>query len=123
MNINWKKAIGFGVLLWVLMFVIVSIFVAFKIVDLTGMNIVIAIIAGLISLILAGYVKPDKASTALSYGLSWVVIGIILDAVVTLRFNPAIFTDWSLWLGYVLVLLAPVSKVKKAGQSSAPEVS
>lgn len=110
---NWKKAIGFGFLLWVLMFVIVSIFIGFKIYDFVWMEVITAVISGIISFILARYVKPAKAAAALAYGVTWVIIGVILDAIVTTRFNPAIFASWSLWLGYVLVLLAPLLAVKK----------
>ncbi len=111
---NWKKAIGFGALLWVLMFVIVSAFIGFKIYDYVWMEVVTAAIAGVISYILAGYVKPKSFGTALCYGASWLVVGVILDAIVTMRFNPAIFTAWTLWLGYGLVVLAPLLRVKKA---------
>lgn len=110
---NLKKAIGFGILIWVLMFVIVSIFIAFKIENFVLVQIITAIIAGIISLILAGKARPGKIGLALGYGLIWVVIGVILDAIVTKRFNGAIFSSWSLWLGYALVLLAPTLKVKK----------
>ena len=122
---NWKKAIGFGVLLWVLMFVIVSIFIAFGIYDFLWMMIVTAVIAGLISFILAGFVKPRNVGLALGYGLAWVVVGVILDLIVTMRFNPTIFASWTLWLGYVLILLAPLLRVKKvpaAQEAPAPEI-
>ena len=111
---NWKKAITFGVLIWILMFAIVSIFVGFKIYGSTGVHIITAIIAGIISYVFAGKVKPSKVKLALSYGFAWVVTGVVLDALITMRFNPAIFTSRSLWLGYVLVLLAPLLQVKKS---------
>ena len=112
---NWKKAITFGAVIWVLMFVIVSIFIGFKIYNYFWIKLITAIIAGAISYFLAGQIKPNKAKTALSYGLAWVIIGIILDSIVTMRFNPAIFSSRALWLGYVLVLLAPLLQVKKSG--------
>ncbi len=111
---NWQKAVAFGLLLWVIMFAIVSIFVGFKIYDNALMKLVTAIIAGIVSLVLAGYVKPGSAKLALTYGISWVIIGAILDAIVTMRYNPLIFQSKGLWLGYLLVLLAPLLKVKKA---------
>lgn len=110
---NWKKAISFGLLFWIVMFVIVSIFVALKIYDFVWMKVIAAIIAGVVSFILAGYVKPNKVAVALSYGLVWVVVGLILDYLVTTKFSPEIFSSWDLWLGYLLVLLAPLLKVKK----------
>ena len=111
---DWKKAIGFGAILWILMFAIVSVFIGFKIYDNAYMKVLTALIVGLISYILAGYVKPEKAVLALSYGLSWVVTGIILDLIITMRFNPLIFLSKGLWLGYLLVLSAPLLQVKKA---------
>ncbi len=115
---NWKKAIGFGILLWVLMFAIVSVFIGFKIYDYLWIEILIAVIGGIISFILAGYVKPKSYGTALSYGVSWLVVGVILDIIVTMRFNAAIFTAWTLWLGYGLGVLAPLLRVKKQSVTS-----
>ncbi len=117
MKINWKKGISLGALLWVLMFVIVSIFVGFKIYDSAYMKVITALIAGIISFVLVGYVKPDKVGLAFSYGILWVVIGLILDAIVTRLFNPQIFLSKGLWLGYALVLIAPLFRVKKTGSN------
>lgn len=111
---NLKKAIGFGIVIWALMFVIVSIFIGFKIYDSRLMKGVTVVIAGIISYIFAGYTKPTKFSQALAYGASWVVIGIILDSLITVNFNPAIFTARSLWAGYALVLVAPLLRIKKS---------
>lgn len=111
---NWKKAIGFGALLWVLMFVIISAFIGFKVPESVWLSVGFAIISGVISFVLAGYVKPKSYGMALSYGVSWLVVGVILDAIVTMRFNPAIFTAWTLWLGYGLAVLAPLLRVKKS---------
>ena len=114
MKLNWGKALGFGILLWVLMFVIISVFVAFNIAEGTLISIIFAIIGGIISFILAGKVKPSSAGAAFVYGLVWVIVVFILDWLISTRFNNAIFSAWTLWLGYALVLLAPLLKVKKA---------
>jgi len=111
---KWIKVIGFGIFLWILMFGIVSVFVAFGIYKFIWIQGFTALIAGIISFILAGKVKPNKATLAISYGLIWVMISLILEAVVTMKFEPEIFTSWSLWAGYILVLLAPVLRVKRS---------
>ncbi|MFA6422642.1 MAG: hypothetical protein WCV92_04550 [Candidatus Buchananbacteria bacterium] len=108
---NWKKAIGFGILIWLIMFALVSATLGWY--DQLWFRIVLAIIAGIISLILAGYIKPSSYARALTYGVVFVVIGVILDLLVTRRFNAAIFSDWVLWLSYVLVLVAPMLRVQK----------
>jgi len=108
---NWKKAIGFGILLWLIMFAFVSAFLSFY--DLLWMKIITAIVAGVISFVLAHYAKPANAGQALGYGLSWVVVGVIFDFLVTMRFNAVFYTDMFLWLGYFLAFLAPLLRIKK----------
>lgn len=114
--------LGFGALLWVLMFVIVSAFIGFKVPESMWLNIGYAVISGVISFILAGYAKPKSLGMALGYGASWVVVGVILDAIVTMRFNSEIFMAWELWLGYGLVLLAPLLRIKKAPAMMPPSM-
>jgi hypothetical protein len=118
MNIDWKKAIGFGVVIWVLMFVIVSIFIAFNVYGNAVAKVVAACLAGAISYFLAAKIKPADIKIALTYGVIWVIVGVILDAVISTRFNALIFSSKGLWLGYLLVLLAPLFTVKKG--SGAP---
>lgn len=109
--VNWKKAIGFGAGLWMLMFVIITALIGFNLYQGTAVHVVMAVVGGIISLVFAGYVKPANAKQALVYGVAWVIISILLDALITMRFNQAIFAYRSLWLGYALVLLAPLVRV------------
>jgi hypothetical protein len=105
---NWKKAIGFGVLIWILMFVIVCVFIAFEIYDYTWMKAVTIVIGAAIVFFFAKKVKPSKIIAALGYGLIWVVISIILDALITTKFNENIFKSKTLWVVYILTLLIPL---------------
>ena len=115
---DWKKTIGSGIILWVLMFVVVSVFIAFNIYGNTVMKVVTALIAGAVSYFLATKLKPVDMKAALINGAIWVIVGVILDALVSTRFNAMIFQSKGLWLGYLLVLLAPMLTIKK--KSSAP---
>lgn len=115
---NWKKTIGSGIMLWALMFVVVSVFIAFNIFGNSIAKVIIAIIAGAISYSLAKKLKPADIKTALTNSAIWVIVGVILDALVSIRFNPLIFQSKGLWLGYFLVLLAPILVVKKKGGAS-----
>lgn len=110
---NLGKAIGFGAAIWVLIFVIVSVFVGFNIYNNTLMKAVAVVIVGIIAFIFAGYAKPQKFSSALGYGIIWVIIGLILDFIVTTKFNPVIFSSRALWAGYLLILVTPLLKIKK----------
>ena len=115
---DWKKAISLGVFIWILMFVIVSVFVAFKIYDSVAIKILTPIISGIIAFILAGKIKPTKTSQAVLYGLIWAIVNIILDALITKQFNPEIFTFWSLWIGYVLIILATLLRWRKGPEET-----
>lgn len=43
------------------------------------------------------------------YALSWAAIGALLDVIYVAPFlGRAMYTDWSVWLGYVLVVLLPL---------------
>ena len=108
---DWIKAIGFGVLIWVLMFAIVSA-VLNTYQETLWMKILIILVAGLIAWFLAKKVKPSSMGSALGYGFVWVVVGLILDYFVTMRFNTEIFQLWSLWAGYGLIFIAPFLRIK-----------
>lgn len=110
----------FGLLLWVIMFAVVSVFTGFKIYNNFWMKIVTIIIGGAITYWLAGLVKPEVAARALAYGVVWVVVGLILDALITTRFNALIFRSRSLWVGYLVVLLAPWARVMFNRKPSLP---
>lgn len=108
-----KKTLGFGVALWVLMFVVVSALMAFGVYQQQwGKALTVAIVA-VVVYTLAGYAKPRKAMEALTLGASWVVIGILLDFFVTAKFNAAIFEYRTLWVGYVITFLLPLARTKK----------
>lgn len=110
---KWLKVIGYGVLLWILMFGIVSITVAFGLYNFVWVQAILAVISGIIAFVLAGKLKPNKVEIALVFGVIWIIISVALDALVTMKFNPEIFLTWALWAGYILVLLAPILRVKK----------
>ncbi len=110
---DWKKAIGFGVALWILMFVIVSVLLAFKLYISDEPSIIVAILAGIVAYFLAGYAKPSNRLQGFKFGLTWVAVGLILDWLITTKFAPEIFQDWTLWFGYALVLAAPVLQAGK----------
>lgn len=104
---NWKKAVGFGFLFWVIMFAIVSALVALKFYGNIWGKVVTVVIGFVVAYVLANYAKPRSIGTAFGFGISWVIIGLILDFLITTRFEPNLFRFRSLWVGYLVVLLAP----------------
>lgn len=111
---NWVKTIGFGALIWIIMFALVSALLAYGFYANVYEKAIVAAVAGILSFIVAGFLKPDKINTALVYGIIFVVVGVILDVLITMRFNDKILYSKALWLGYLLVLIAPMLRVKKS---------
>ncbi|MCR4280692.1 MAG: hypothetical protein NUV82_04730 [Candidatus Komeilibacteria bacterium] len=109
---HWKKALGFGLLLWVMMFVTTSIFIILAWVNTTA-DIILAIFAGIFAYILTSYIRPLSTGTALSYGLIFVIIYIILDLIITASFEPNLFRHWTQYLTYIFILFAPIIKTER----------
>ncbi len=112
---NWKRGIGYGILIWVIMFAVMSAFVAYRI-DTTGgwAMIVGVIITAMLAYTFTGMVNPNSKATAFYYGLVWAVVGVILDYLITAKYPGAgsIFSQTSYWLSYVLLIIVPVIKVQ-----------
>ncbi|MBU6447410.1 hypothetical protein KGQ24_01025 [Patescibacteria group bacterium] len=116
---NWLKGISFGILIWLAAFVIGAILVAMGAVLNVWWMLVLAVIAGALSYIFAGNANPRTTGQAFGYGITWAVIGLVLDLAVTYRFSgtTVIAGMWTYWLGYALVLMAPWLNVG-AGQQT-----
>lgn len=110
---NWKKTIGLGLLLWVIMFAIASVFVAANWMDAGWASIVLLVITILITLALAGALKPVSAGSAFGSGVVWAVISLVLDYLITRRFDADIFSSWEIWVAYILIILLPMAKVRR----------
>ncbi|MCL5794798.1 MAG: hypothetical protein M1338_00335 [Patescibacteria group bacterium] len=108
------KRIGWGVLIWVIMFVWVTVLMfVFKLT--TGwLTYVLSWLASILLAWLAANKSNLKNVTdALLTGLIWIVVGVALDWIVTTKFSPQIFSSWSLWVGYGLLLIVALFNVKK----------
>lgn len=104
---NWGKAIGFGVVIWLIMFGVVSLLMNINLYDLTVVKIILVGIAGLLSYLLISNVEDITQLQAFAYGLSWVVIGVALDLIVSSQLTSGLFNRWEYWVGYAMILLTP----------------
>lgn len=106
---DWKKIIGFGLLLWVILFAFVSALAGFKVYgNIWGKMITIAV-AAVLAFLFAKNIKPATVAKALGLGIIWVAVAAILDFFITIRFEPNLFKMRSLWVGYAVILLAPLA--------------
>ena len=112
MNFSWKKGILYGLLLWVIMFALASVFVGFQAYDNVYGKTALIVLGGAVAAYFSWLAHAEQYSTSSAYALSWTALGMVLDWIVTMRFNPNIFLTKSLWVGYavgfLVVLMGPM---------------
>lgn len=113
---NWKKGIGFGALVWAVMFVVVSILLAYKMPENMTFTVIVTLASLVTVYFCAKNLAPKSSMEAIKYGLVFAVVGIILDLLISRMFAPNIFSTVSYWISYVLVVLVPLLTVKKSPQ-------
>lgn len=109
------KALISGFLLWATMFTLISMILSlYNQYELV--KILVSIISGVIAILFIYYLKAQKIKEALVYSFTWLILGLILDYFVTMKFNEYIFYSPYLWLGYGLMFVSPLiyaSLIKK----------
>ena len=113
---KWFKAIGLGALVWLIVFAVTSALVGFSVLTSVWMEAVVALIAGLVAYILASNLNEETNAAAFAYGLVFAVVGIALDAIISMRFAPDMFASLAYWAGYVLVFFAPLLELHTRGE-------
>jgi len=115
MKLNWKKTLGFGVVVWVVIFIFVTILIAFGLREETFIRwLITQIVVIITAVILAKKLSLTKTTTALSTGLIWIVISLILDLLITSYFTTMeFFNSWKIWVSYAIILVVPVFCLKK----------
>lgn len=107
---NWGKAIGYGIVLYAIMFLLGSVLMFGP--KLAG-NVfgITMLIASIIVLWIASMMyKIPNLSIGVQVGIVWLVIEAVLDYVVLVQmFNKGSLSvySWSLLTGYVLIVVVP----------------
>jgi len=105
---NWSKAIGFGSLIWVVMFSLVSFLVEFDWYNMTVSKFILVVAAGALSYSFASNIRMLSLSQSAGYGFSWMIVGVLLDIIISRQFAASIFSGWEYWASYALILLVPM---------------
>ena len=117
---KWLKAIGYGILLFAVMFVVGSIVMFGLKLAGNALSVVMLISAIIVVYILARMYKITSLNEGLQVGLVWLVVDALLEyIVIILIFNKGDasgFYSWSVLLGYGLIVVVPalVGKYQKA---------
>ena len=107
-SFNWAKGLGFGALIWLILFAFTSALVGFEVMDTFGGQTLTMGVAAILTYGLSYSIRPADGYQAFGYGFLWAAIGILLDLVITYQFNPAVFSAWQYWVSYALVLFMPM---------------
>ena len=108
---NWMKAIFFGIFIWAILFAVGLLLSATGVVIGIGALLTLAIIAAFVTYAFAVSASPQSATQALGYGLSFVVIGLLLDVLITRNLVAGLYSIWSYWLGYLFILVSPMVRL------------
>ena len=114
---NYKKLFGFGVLIYVVVFLIMSGFVAYDMGETLIAKIVALIGVAVVTYIAGRSLQAASRGQIIKYSIGWLVIVVILDVLLTLRFVDSageFFSDWSTIAGYIIILLLPLLTVCKS---------
>ena len=120
---DYKKLIGFGLLFWIIIFVVWSMAVVLGIIEVVWVPYAIALISGVIGFVLARMTNANL-KYSIVYALVWVFIALILDYFISTYFDPDMFSSWEIWAEYgcfaLGVILGGLGKAKSKKSGSMP---
>ncbi|KPJ65193.1 hypothetical protein AMJ44_10785 [candidate division WOR-1 bacterium DG_54_3] len=119
---NWLKAIGYGIVLFALLFVIGSIVMFAGVKTGTPLFGILMILAAIILVTaLAKMYKIASLNQGIQVGLVWLIVDALLEYLIIVQLInkgdlSALYSSWTIWFGYALILAIPalVGQFKKA---------
>lgn len=113
---NYLKALGYGIALWAIIFVIASVLIALGLQAGPLMQIIMLIAVAITVFILAKNYKIENRIQGIQIGIIWLIIDAALEYLITVRGfmqgDLSFYSDWSVIVGYLLILLIPVFVLK-----------
>lgn len=100
---------GYGAAIWAVLFVVISALVGFGVYGNSITKGIVVIGAGALAYWLAMRTDARDWGKAIIMGVSWVIISMVLDYLISTRFAPSLFSSRALWVGYALVLIGALA--------------
>lgn len=111
------KMICYGVVIWVVAFMVACALIAFKVTNSILMQGITTLAVLATAFILAKKVGASSKGEMLKYTFSWALVSFILDYLITTKFTGMeFFSGWYIWAAYGLLVIVPLFAVK-GGQS------
>lgn len=106
------KTIGYGVVIWVVAFMVVCVLMAFNVTNPVLMQGITTLSVLATSFMLAKKVGASSKGEMLKYTFSWALTSLILDYLVTTHFTGMqFFSNWYIWVAYALLIIVPLFAV------------
>jgi hypothetical protein len=124
MSIRIGALLGWGIVIYAVMFLLWSIFITYGFVDglaprIVGLGALIAI-----GIIAGRSLRAHSWRDILPYSLAWGVMMGIFDVIMSVPFAGwYIFTDWTIWLGYAFVVISPLLALYPQFERFSPRTS
>ena len=112
---KYLKLIGYGVAIWVVAYMVATIFVVLEMQNTLIAWAVTALAASATTFFLAKSLKISSVNEIMKYAFSWVITGLILDVLITRYFTGwGFFMKWNIWVSYALGFLVVILAAKSA---------
>ena len=109
---NLIKFLGFGVLIWDVVFITDSVLKTFEILPSLIMQTIFIIVA-IITFLLSENLEIYSEKKIFKYGIAWAAVMIFLDAMVaTCCLGWEAFSQYNVWINYAIVVFMPILAVR-----------
>lgn len=111
---NIKRLLGFGVMLWILIFIVWSILIFLPFLegkDAAQYIIYWVLLIPIVLLLAKWYFKEDPPTwrKGLVLGVAGIVVGTVLDLIITvplfIKSYSQFYGNWMLWLGFLITII------------------
>lgn len=106
---RYGALLGWGIVMYAIMFLLWSGFVLYGFVEgllprIVGLSVLIAL-----ALLAGRSLRFHLWRDILPYSIAWTIVVVVLDVVFTVPFTGwALFSDWNIWVGYAMILFVPL---------------
>jgi len=109
---NLLKLLGFGVLIWDVVFITDAVLNTFEILPSLIMQTIFIVIA-MITFLLSENLDIASEKKIFKYGISWALVMILLDAMVSVCcLGWDSFYQYNTWINYAIVVFMPIFTVR-----------
>jgi hypothetical protein len=109
MSLRIGVLLGWGITIYAIMFLVWSAFVTYGFVEGVAPRLLGFLVLLVVGATAGRSLRVRSWRDILPYSFVWGIMMFILDAIMTVPFTGwYIYSDWNVWIGYALVVLAPL---------------